>query len=412
MYERLLVRYGDLNLKGKNIKYFIDKANHLIREKLAGINVGYDFRHDRIYILLHDNDPQTVIERLNRVSGLYSYSLISKCAVNMDEIVQLALEMIAEKTHNLPTTFKVETKRADKNYPLTSQEITLVVAGKILSVAKNLIVDVHHPELTLSVEIRNDGAYLFIGQIKAMGGYPVGIGGKGLLMLSGGIDSPVAGYLAMKQGIEIECIHFESTPMTSIESVQKAIDLVEVLALYAPHDKIKIHLVPFASLHSDIIANIPESYIITVMRRMMYRIAEIIMKKNDCLCIINGESIGQVASQTIESMKCINLVTQALVIRPLAVFDKLTTMKIAQDIGTIEISNRPFEDCCTVYLPKNPVIRPNVEMTEYYETLFDYQSKIDQAIINTKTLMLKAGKHFDIIGMGLTVQAGFNHENH
>lgn len=412
MYERLLIRYGDLNLKGKNIKYFIDKANHLIREKLSGINVGFDFRHDRVYIMLNENDPLVVIERLNRVSGLYSYSLISKCAIDMDEIAHLALEMIAEKTRNLPTTFKVETKRADKNYPLTSQEISPIVAGKILSVAKNLTVDVHHPELTLNVEVRNDGAYLFMGQIKAMGGYPVGIGGKGMLMLSGGIDSPVAGYLAMKQGVEIECLHFESTPMTSIESVQKAIDLVEVLAKYAPHDKIKIHIVPFATLHSAIIANIPEPYIITIMRRMMYRIAEVIMRKNDCLCIINGESIGQVASQTLESMKCINLVTQALIIRPLAIFDKLTTMKIAQEIGTIEISNRPFEDCCTVYLPKNPVIRPSVELAEYYETLLDYKPKIDESVVNTKTLLLRTSKHFDITGMGISVGEGLSNENH
>jgi len=236
-----------------------------------------------------------------------------------------------------------------------------------------------------------------------MGGYPVGIGGKALLMLSGGIDSPVAGYLTMKQGVEIEAIHFESTPLTSIESAQKAIDLVEILARYAPHDRIKIHLVPFAKLHGEIIANIPESYIITIMRRMMYRIATAILLKNDCLAIVNGESIGQVASQTLESMNAINKVTDAVVLRPLATYDKVDTMKLARMIGTLDISNRPFEDCCTVYLPKNPVIRPSVSAAEHYETGFAFLPLMEEAIAQTKSVVLRADQHLDITGKGITV---------
>jgi len=412
MYERLLVRYGELNLKGKNIKFFIDKVNHLIREKLDGLDVGFEFRHDRVYILLQGNDPQAVIQRLNRVSGLYSYSLISKCAVEMDEIALLAISMIEEKTKKQPTTFKVETKRADKKYPLTSLEITPIVAGKILARAPYLKVDVHDPELTLQVDVRQEGAYLFIGQIPAMGGYPVGIGGKGLLMLSGGIDSPVAGYLAMKQGVQIECIHFESTPLTSIESAQKTIDLVEVLAQYAPHDRIKLHLVPFAKLHAEIIAKVPESYIITIMRRMMYRIATKIMLQNDCLAIVNGESIGQVASQTLESMNVINKVTDAVVLRPLATYDKLDTIKVARMIGTLDISNRPFEDCCTVYLPKNPVIRPDVGTALKNETLLDYAPLLEEAVRQTKSLLLRVDRHFDITALGITVGECLPDENH
>jgi len=403
MYERLLVRYGDLNLKGKNIKYFVDKVNHLIKEKCEGLALGFEFKHDRVFVLLNGIDPELVIQRLNRVSGLYSYSLISKCAVDLDAIADLGLAMIQEKTQEKATTFKVETKRADKNYPLTSLEISPVLAGKILTRAPYLTVDVHHPELMLNVEVRQEGAYLFIGQIKAMGGYPVGIGGKGLLMLSGGIDSPVAGYLAMKQGVEIECIHFESTPLTSIESAQKAIDLVEVLAQYAPHNRIKLHLVPFAPLHQEIISKIPESYIITIMRRMMYRIGSKIMEKNDCLCIVNGESIGQVASQTLESMRVINQVTGAVVIRPLATYDKLDTMKLAREIGTLDISNRPFEDCCTVYLPKNPVIRPVLKLAEHFETLLDYEKSIEEVVEKTKTVILRSDKHLDITGLGIIV---------
>jgi thiamine biosynthesis protein ThiI len=245
-----------------------------------------------------------------------------------------------------------------------------------------------------------------------MGGYPVGIGGKGLLMLSGGIDSPVAGYLAMKQGVQIECIHFESTPLTSIESAQKAIDLVEVLAQFAPHDRIKIHFVPFAKLHAEIISKIPESYLITIMRRMMYRIATKIMEQNDCLAIINGESIGQVASQTLESMGVITKVTDALVLRPLATYDKLATIKIARMIGTLDISSRPFEDCCTVYLPKNPVIRPNVETALKNEAFLDYQPLVDEAVRETKSVILRFGQHLDLTSSGITVGESLSHENH
>lgn len=407
MLERILVRYGELNLKGKNIRSFLDRANHLIREKLEGLDVRLEFRHDRAYVFLNGVDPNAVLERLQRVSGLYSFSLITKCPLDLEVIASEAVAMIAEKTRQSPVTFKVETKRADKTYPLTSQEITPILAGKILSQAPYLKVDVHDPELTLNVEIRQEGAYLFIGQIRGMGGYPVGIGGKALLMLSGGIDSPVAGYLAMKQGVEIEAIHFESTPLTSIESAQKAVDLVEVLARFAPHNRMKIHFVPFAKLHGAILGNIPESYHVTIMRRMMYRIAAEVMRKNDCLAIVNGESIGQVASQTLESMNVINHVADVVVIRPLATYDKLDTMRIARSIGTLDISNRPFEDCCTVYLPKNPVIRPNIGTAEQYETAFAFQPLIEEAVAGTRSAYLRTDTHLDLTGKGLTVAECF-----
>jgi len=404
MYERLLVRYGDLNLKGKNRHHFIDAVDRLIREKLAELVVRLDFRHDRMYVILGDTPYEEVIRRLNRVSGLYSYSPISKCAVDLDEIARLAVLMIDRKTEKKPTTFKVETKRADKTYPLTSQEISPLLADRILPAAPYLIVDVHHPELVLSVEIRPDGAYLFTEQIRGMGGYPVGIGGKALLMLSGGIDSPVAGWLTMKQGVEIECLHFESTPLTAIESVQKVIDIVEILAAYAPYSRIRLHLVPFEPLHAEIIRRIPESYLITIMRRMMYRIAAGVVETTGCLAIVNGESIGQVASQTLESMACISRVTDRLVLRPLATYDKVDIMAIARRIGTFDISIRPFEDCCTVYLPKNPVIRPDATIAESLEAAFEYEPMVAAAIAGVKTLVLTPGDHFDITARGLVVK--------
>ncbi len=404
MYERILVRYGDLNLKGKNKKSFSDRIDRLIREKLADFPVSYDFRHDRMFVLLNGVEGETVMNRLDRVSGIYSYSPITKCAVDLDEIARTAIQMIERKTGGSTTTFKVETKRADKQFPQTSQDISRELARRILPACPFLTVEVHDPKLVLSIEIRPEGAYLFTEQIRAMGGYPVGVGGKGLLMLSGGIDSPVAGYLAMKQGIEVECIHFESTPLTAIESVQKAIDIVEVLADYAPYAKMKLHLVPFEPLHRKIIEHIPESFIITVMRRMMYRIAEQVANRHDCLCVLNGESIGQVASQTLESMDVIGSVCDRLVIRPLATYDKIDIIAIARKIGTFDISNRAFEDCCTVYLPKNPVIRPSRKLAQHYETFFDYEPLVAAAVEGVRTLTLSPKEHFDIASKGLVVK--------
>jgi len=407
MYERILVRYGELTLKGKNKHLFVAKVVELIKSKLAGLDVTIDKRHDRLYIELNLESEVEVIKRLNRVSGLHSYSLITKCNVDIDEISSIAIDMIKPKIKEDIVTFKVETKRADKSYPLTSQQLSPKIASKILRTIPNLKVDVHNPSLTLYVEVREDGAYIYIDQIKGMGGYPVGIGGKALLMLSGGIDSPVAGYLAMKQGIEIECVHFESTPMTSIESVQKTIDLVEKLSIFAPHNKIKLHMVPFEPIHSSIMTTIPESYLVTIMRRMMYRIASDLLKKTKSLAIVNGESIGQVASQTLESMACVTEVTNALIIRPLATYDKLDIMAIARTIETLDISNRPFEDCCTVYLPNNPTIRPSLKLANNFEKLFDYQPMIKQAVDKTITIQVSAFDHTDILGKGLTVEECF-----
>ncbi len=407
MYERILVRFGDLTLKGKNRHLFVSKVVSILKEKIRGLEVTLDARHDRVYIELNQVPKEAIIERLNRVSGLYSYSLLSKCSLDFDEIGRVAVEMIQEKTKGRPTIFKVETKRADKNYPLTSQEISPLIAGRILKALPYLSVDVHNPEFVLNLEIRDDGAYLFTDQIKGMGGYPVGIGGKAVLLLSGGIDSPVAGYLTMKQGIEIECIHFESTPMTSIESVQKTIDLVERIAQFAPNNQIVLHMVPFEAIHSTIITKTAESYIITIMRRMMYRIAEKIMKNTKSLAIINGESIGQVASQTLESMSCVSAATNALILRPLATYDKHDIMDIARRIDTFDISIRPFEDCCTVYIPQSPIIRPTIRLCEVYENNFDYQAMIDEAVKATKSITLHVDQHLDILGKGLTVGACF-----
>ncbi|MCK5732132.1 MAG: tRNA 4-thiouridine(8) synthase ThiI, partial [Tenericutes bacterium] len=273
----------------------------------------------------------------------------------------------------------------------------------ILPNVENLKVDVRNPELTLNVEVRQDATYLYTNRIPGMGGFPVSIGGKALVMLSGGIDSPVSAYLAMKKGLEVECIHYESTPMTSIESAQKVIDLTEKLARYAPKLKIKLHMVPFQKLHEQLIFNTSESYVITIMRRMMYRIATEVAKLNNCQVLITGDSIGQVASQTIESMSVIQDVTDQIIIRPLSTYDKMEIVKIATKIDTLKISNKPFSDCCTVYVPKKPVIKPTVHQAEFYENKYDYSKLLEETIANTKTIVLDSREHLDIQSKGLIV---------
>jgi len=404
MFEGILVRYGDLTLKGKNQKYFIRAVNELLLEKLAGLDVIFDLKHDRAYIYLQDVPYEKVVERLHYVTGVYSFSLISKCAKDLDEISQTAIKMIEMETKKVVTSFKVETKRADKNFPSTSMEISRKISVLILRQAPFLTVDVHNPEFTLNVEIRQEAAYIYTHQIKGLGGYPTPMGGKALVLLSGGIDSPVATFLAIKKGLQVECIHFESTPMTPIESAQKVIDLVKVLSKYALHNQIKVHFVPFTKIHESILQYIPEPYTITIMRRMMIRIATHLKNRRDADAIITGDSIGQVASQTLESMSCITEVTNSLIIRPLATYDKLDIMNIARNIGTLDISNRPFSDCCTIYVPISPAIRPQTKTARRYEEAFDYETLVNEAVANTVMLTVHSDDEIDLASKGFTIK--------
>jgi len=403
MYERILVRYGDLTLKGKNKKVFIERVNNLIKQKVNNEIVKYEKNHDRLYILLNGVDHNEVINGLDKVSGLSSYSLVSKVERDIELIKDKALEVVKGELKGKLVTFKVESKRSDKFYPITSPEMSKIVAAHVLRNTDLLKVDVRKPELTLNVEIRSDAAFIYCKKIKGMGGFPVGVAGKGLLMLSGGIDSPVAGYLSMKQGVEIECIHFESTPLTSIESAQKVIDLTEKMAKYAPRNKIKLYMVPFAEMHTALLNFIPESYNITIMRRMMYRIAEKIAERNKDLILINGESVGQVASQTLPSMNVVSRTVRMPILRPLGTYDKLDIIAISKMIDCYNISIKPFEDCCTVYVPKKPTTAPRIEKCELYETKFDFEKIIESTVENTKYIIVDADNHRDITLEGLVV---------
>ncbi|MDE5856715.1 MAG: tRNA 4-thiouridine(8) synthase ThiI [Anaeroplasmataceae bacterium] len=403
LYNQILVRFGDLTLKGKNQKEFLRKLYELMALKMKGLNIEIENTHDRIYIHLNDVPAEEVVKRLEYVSGISSYSFVVKCNNDLKEIKTTALELMKEIA-NKDITFKVETRRANKNYPLHSMEVTKQVAGYVLANHNLLHVDVHHPEVTLHLELKGNSCYLYNTEVRAMGGYPVGVAGKGLLMLSGGIDSPVAGYLAMKQGVEVECIHFESTPLTSIESAQKVIDLVKIMARYAPKNKINLHMVPFKELHMALLDNVPESYNITIMRRMMYRIASKLAEKKDCLCIINGESVGQVASQTLRSMNTINSVTSIPVLRPLCTYDKLDIIAISKKMECFDISIKPFEDCCTVYVPKAPATAPRIEKCETYEKAFDYEALVNDAVEHTNSITIDVDSDIDLSMLGLEVR--------
>jgi tRNA uracil 4-sulfurtransferase len=258
MNKKILIRFGDLMLKGKNIQSFLKKVKENVHYKLRNLDLKMNAHHDRIYLDYKEEDEEILIKRLNQIPGLASFSIVYTSASNLDDIIETASQVIDLELKRDHIRFKIETKRADKTFPLTSQEITIEVAGKILANAKRkVIVDVYHPEEILHIELRKEQTYIYLKSIKAMGGFPGGIAGKGLLMMSGGIDSSVAAYLAMKQGLEIELFHFESTPLTALESVQKVIDLAKVLSCYMPREKILLHLVPFTQIHQEIMKMVP-----------------------------------------------------------------------------------------------------------------------------------------------------------
>jgi thiamine biosynthesis protein ThiI len=405
MEKRILIRFGDMMLKGQNIGYFIKRVREHIRVKLSDLSVSYILRHDRIMIDYEAKDEMLLEERLKRIPGIYDFAIAFVSTSDLEGIIQTGIIALDHEIEKDGVSLKIETKRTDKKFPMTSQEITQNIAKSILNGTKwQMKVDVNHPEVILYVELRQEASYIYLKTIKGLGGFPYGTGGKGLLMMSGGIDSPVAAYLAMKQGIEVELIHFESTPLTPLESVQKVIDLASILARYTMHGVIKLHLVSFSDIHHTIIENVMDSYMITVMRRMMYRIAERYTYKKDIHCLINGESVGQVASQTLQSMKVVESVTKLPVLRPLVTYDKLDIIKLAKEIKTYEISIKPFNDCCSIYLPKQPVTKPMEVYAKKYEETFHYDQMIESCLSQVKTLEIKADEPFEIMHFGLTLE--------
>ncbi len=403
MKDIILVRFGDLVLKGKNKPTFINQVKKLLKNKLSDCNVSFEYQHDRIFIHLNENNKEHVLKQLTYVTGVHSYSFVYRCEKDLDKIADLAVEVI-HKEIGLPATFKIETKRADKRFPQTSLEISRILAGKILPQIDGLTVDVHQPKHTLKVEVRHDAAYLYIGKIPGTGGFPIGLGGKGLVMLSGGIDSPVSAYLMMKQGIEVELFHFESTPLTPLESVQKVIDIAKQLARYMPSNKIKLHLVPFTKIHEEILKYVDDSYIITIMRRMMYRLGEMFAESKGILTLINGESVGQVASQTLDSIKVVENVTNIPIIRPVITYDKIDIIRLSEKIETYDISVRPFNDCCSIYVPRRPVTHPKMERVLLEEKKLQFEPLLDEALTNIQTLIIKPDTDLEISMYGFELK--------
>ena len=382
-YDYIMVRFGELSTKGKNKKDFIHTLFLNIKHALKDYDVKVESRFDHIYVYLNGNEYQPIIDRLQDVSGIQGLSLVARIENDIEKIKESSLELIKLEEGK---TFKVKVKRSNKKFPLHSEEITRIVALVILK-NTHLKVDVHNPDILLNIEVRDEGTYIFVKTFPGAGGYPLGVAGKSMHMLSGGIDSPVAAYLMMKRGVTIECIHFASPPYTQEAVIYKLMDLLTKLNRYQP--RIRLHIVPFTKIQEAIYDNAPESYCITIMRRMMYRLASKLARRRNCPVISTGESVGQVASQTLQSMATINEVTSTPVIRPCATMDKLEIIKLSKKIDTYDISIRPYEDCCTIFTPKAPKTAPKLEEAKQYEEKFDYESLINEALSNIEVKIIE-----------------------
>ncbi len=380
-----MIKYGELTTKKENINLFISILKKNIIKKLENEKIDLTYDKSRMFIHCEPNKFEEVKEKLQEVFGIHEFLIGYKLETLDLETIGLEIIKLIEKRDF--KTFKVETKRSNKTIEKTSLEISSFIGAKILKNTKEKIVDVHHPELTIYIELRSKESYIYFEKEKGLGGYPVGVAGKGMLMLSGGIDSPVSGYLAMKRGVKIEAVYFESPPHTSIEAKNKVIELTRKLSKY--NTEIKLHVINFTEIQESIYKNIPHNYLITIMRRMMYRICERLAKNNNAKIIINGESIGQVASQTLSSMKAINEVVKIPVIRPVACFDKLEIIDVAKKINTYETSILPFEDCCTIFVPEHPVIHPDSKLCEEYEAQIPFKELIYNSIKNHEIIKIE-----------------------
>ncbi len=378
MKKIIIIKYGELTTKKDNINFFFFFLKDYETE------IKYD--KGRMFIYANEDNLDVAIEKIKKTFGIHEINIGYEIDDNSIENIKKSLiELIKDRDI---TSFKIVTKRSDKKYPINSMEISRQMGGIVLKNKEKAEVDVHNPKMVINIEVRlNNKVYIYFDKIKGIGGYPVGVAGKGLLMLSGGIDSPVAGYLALKRGVRIEAIYFESPPHTSDAAKNKVISLAKKLSEYSGY--VKLHVINFTAIQEAILKNCPHEYLVTIMRRMMYRISERIAKKNNCKVLINGESIGQVASQTLTSMAAINCVTKLPVIRPVACLDKLDIIEIAKNIDTYETSILPFEDCCTIFVPDHPVINPTEESASEYEKSFDFENLISDAVYNENIIKVE-----------------------
>lgn len=386
----VMVRYGELSTKGKNIKDFIKKLANNIKDSLKEFTeLTYKVQHDHIYINLNGVEFEKVSEKLKLVPGISSFSLVTSIAPDLDEIIKVGTE-IAQKSS--AKTFKVITKRADKLFPYHSDDINRKVAASVLQ-NTDLKVDVHNPELEIRITVRENEAFVYQESIPGLGGYPLGIAGKALMLISGGIDSPVASFLMMKRGVKLEMIHFAAPPYTSEQVLVKIKDIIHKLNVFQP--AVKLYIVPFTEIQKKIYEVAGTSYAITIMRRMMLRIAERVARYNRDLVLASGESIGQVASQTLTSMASIEECCGLPLIRPLATYDKVDIIKLSKKIDTYDISIRPYEDCCTIFEVKDPTTQPNEEKVLEFESKFNYEELIYECINNIEVVKITDEEDLD-----------------
>lgn len=385
-YDHLLVRYGELTLKGTNRKMFVNQLKDNVKRALIPLS-GYHVKgkRDRMYIELSpEADINEIIQRLSKVYGIKSISPVIKIDKNEEKINQSAIQL----SHDFEkgSTFKVDVKRVDKSFRLDTYELQRQVGGAILKENNNITVNVKNPDYEIKIEVRMDAIYIYEKVIAGAGGLPVGTGGKTLLMLSGGIDSPVAGIEVMKRGVTVEAIHLHSPPFTSEKAKDKVIELTRILAERV--GPIKLHLVPFTEIQKQINKVVHPRYTMTSTRRMMMRISDKVVHQINANAIVNGENLGQVASQTLKSMYAINHVTATPVLRPLLTLDKEDIIKKAKELGTFETSIQPYEDCCTIFTPKNPVTEPDFDKVIKYESVFNFDEMIENAVENIETLTI------------------------
>ena len=388
MKEIILIKVGEIALKGLNRRNFEDilikNLKHRIRD-LGKFNISV--AQSTIYIepVSDDIDLDDVCERVSQVFGIVAFSRALVCEKNMDDILSQAPDYLYDELMGAKT-FKVESKRSDKKFPLKSPEISATVGGKLLEHFPHLKVDVKNPEITVTVEVRDFGAYVRCKTLRGQGGIPVGTGGNAAILISGGIDSPVAAYMMSKRGIRLTAIHFASPPYTSERAHLKVEKLLKLVSRYS--GSINMYTVPFTKIQETIRDKCPEELFTIIMRRLMMQISEIVAKNNDCTALITGESLGQVASQTIHAMSCTDEATNMLVFRPLIGMDKEEIITISRKIGTFETSIEPYEDCCTVFTPKHPRTRPVLKFVKQAEEEAGLYDMIAEAVENVKLTII------------------------
>lgn len=391
-YTEIMIRYGELSTKGKNRKDFINRLASNVQKVLHDFpDLKIQTYHDRMHILLNGTPFEPVNDRLKVVFGIQTYSPVIKTEKSLEAIEKTALELM-QATYKAGMTFKVNTRRSDHKFIYDTNQLNQMVADYLYNHMEGLQAEMKHPDMVLLLEIRQDGAYISNQLLHGAGGMPVGTAGKAVMMLSGGIDSPVASYLAMKRGVNIEMVHFFSPPYTSEKALAKAKELTSILAKYS--GRINFIEVPFAEIQETIKEKLPEGYLMTVQRRFMLRLADIIREKRHALAIFNGESVGQVASQTLESMAAINDVTTTPVLRPVATMDKTEIIAKAEEIGTFDLSIQPFEDCCTIFAPPRPKTKPKIDKAREYESRLDVEGLIERALAGVKVTPIYPGQSF------------------